>query len=400
VTGRGSVGPTRRRRPTRRDAGDGSVFQRGDGRWVARLKLTDGRYRYLYGENKAAVKARLVEVIRAVDEGRPVPDARLTLGAYLEQWLAGLPASGLKPSTIAYYRRYVRFHVLTSELARKSLARLEAADLRRLYAEKLESGLSSTTVHHLHAVLHLALNKAVEDGKVARNIAGAIGRGSRPKVAHKEMTTIADGDQPRRFLAAGHGDRLEALLVLALTTGMRQGELRALRWKDVHLDRDPPTLAVVGSLQGSSRATLSIGTPKSGKTRVVRLSGFACEALQVHRQRQESERRQLAAEWHDNGLVFTTLALGRFGEYVSIGEMRGALRRALEKAGLQAIRFHDLRHTAASILMGGGAHPKVASEMLGHASVGITLDLYSHVTQDMQQSAVDIMDRAFGEDKR
>ncbi|MHB8537212.1 MAG: tyrosine-type recombinase/integrase [Candidatus Dormibacteria bacterium] len=390
----------RRRRPTRRDPGDGSIFQRGDGRWVARLKLPDGRYRYLYGENKAAVKARLVEVTRAVDEGRPVPDARLTVGAYLEQWLAGLPASGLKPATIAYYRRYVRFHVLTSELARMSLARLDAADLRRLYAEKLESGLSSTTVHHLHAVLHLALNKAVEDGKAARNVAGVIGRGSRPKVAHKEMTTIADGDQPRRFLTAAHGDRLDALLVLALTTGMRQGELRALRWKDVHLDRDPPTLAVVGSLQGDRRATLSIGAPKSGKTRVVRLSGFACDALQEHRKRQDTERRQLATEWHDQGLVFTTLAAGRFGEYVSISEMRGALRRALETASLPMIRFHDLRHTAASILMGGGAHPKVASEMLGHASVGITLDLYSHVTQDMQQSAVDIMDRAFREDKR
>jgi integrase len=397
VTERRTVG---RRRPTRRDPGDGSVFQRGDGRWVARLKLPDGRYRYLYGENKVAVKARLVEVIRAADEGRPVPNARLTLGAYLEQWLAGLPASGLKPSTIAYYRRYVRFHVLTSELSRKSLARLDVADLRRVYAEKLASGLSSTTVHHLHAVLHLALNGAVADGKVARNVAAIIGRSSRPKVARKEMTTIAEGDQPSRFLAAARGDRLEALLVLALTTGMRQGELRALRWKDVYLDRKPPALSVVGSLQGARRSSLSIGTPKSGKTRVVRLGDRAREALREHRQRQEVERRQLGPEWHDGGLVFTTLAPGRFGEYVSISEMRGALRRALATAGLPIIRFHDLRHTAATILMGGGAHPKVASEMLGHATTAITLDLYSHVSQDMQQSAVDIMDRAFREDRQ
>ncbi len=343
------------------------------------------------------MKARLAEVTRTVDEGLPVPDQRLTLGAYLEHWLAGLQGGGLKPASVAYYASNIRLHVLTSDLSGKSLVRLEASDLRALYAKKLASGLSSTSVHHLHAVLHLALNSAVEDGKVARNVAALIGRGSRPSVARREMTTIADGDQPRRFIAAVQGERLEALFVLAVTTGMRQGELRALRWKDVHLDRETPVLSVVGSLE---QATQNIGTPKSGKPRVVRLSELSREALRAHRQRQDTERRQLGPEYRDRGLVFTTLAPGRFGEYASIREMRGALSRALTKAGLPAIRFHDLRHTAASILMGGGAHPKVASEMLGHASVGITLDLYSHVTQDMQQSAVDIMDRAFREDKR
>jgi len=361
------------------------------------LKLADGRYRYLYGANKSVVKARLAEVARAIDEGRPVPDARLTVGAYLEQWLTGLQSGGLKPATVAYYARYVRLHILNTELSGRSLARLEASDVRALYAHKLASGLSSTTVCHLHAVLHLALNSALEDGKIARNVAALIGRGSRPSAARREMTTIAEGDQPRRFLAALQGERLEALFVLALTTGMRQGELRALRWKDVHLDRDPPVLSVVGSLE---RATQIIGTPKSGRTRVVRLSDLAREALHKHQQRQDIERRVLATEYHDLGFVFTTLAPGHFGEYVGIREMSRALHRALDKAGLPRIRFHDLRHTAASILMGGGAHPKVASEMLGHASVGITLDLYSHVTQDMQQSAVDIMDRAFREDEQ
>ena len=346
------------------------------------------------------MKARLAEVKRAVEEGRPVADARLTLGAYLEQWIAGLPAGGLKPSTVAYYKRYVRFHVLSSELARRSLARLDASDLRRIHAEKLASGLSSTTVHHLHAVLHLALNAAVADGKAARNVAAIIGRSRRPKVARKEMTTIADGDQPSRFLEVARRDRLEALLVLALTTGMRQGELRALRWKDVHLDRKQPALSVVGSLQGASRSSLSIGTPKSGKARWVPLGGRAREALREHRQRQEIERRQLSAEWHDSGLVFTTLAVGRFGEYVSISEMRGALHRALATAGLPRIRFHDLRHTAATMLIAGGVPIPTVAAILGQADPSTTARLYAHVTPTMQQSAVDIMDRAFREEKR
>jgi integrase len=395
VTERRPAGRTRRR-PTRRDPGDGSIFQRGDGRWVARLKLPDGHFRYLYGENKAAVKTRLAEVIRAVDEGRPAPDARLTLGAYLEQWLAGLPDRSQKPSTVAFYKRYVRFHVLTNELARKPLARLEAADLRQLFAEKHASGLSPTTVHHLRAVLRYALNKAVEDGKVARNVATF----TKEKKRKVTMKTIAEGDQPQRFLAAARGERLEALLVVAITTGMRQGELRALHWTDVHLDRTPPELSVVGSLQGDRRSSLSIGTPKSDEGRNIPLLESACDALREHRQRQEVERRQLGAEWHDSGLVFTSLARGRFGEYVSISEMRGALRRALTGAGLQTIRFHDLRHTAATWHLARGVPALVVSKMLGHSSVAFTLDLYAHVIPSMQQDAVDIMNRAFGEVKR
>ena len=146
----------------------------------------------------------------------------------------------------------MRRHVLPSGIGGKPLAWLDPIDLRRFYAEKLASGLSSTSVHHLHALLHVALQRAVDDGLLGRNVAALVGRSNRPKVRRVEMTTIAAGDQPRRFLEAAKGECLEALLVLALTTGMRRGELLALRWKDVDLDRG--TLAVTGSLQGESRA--------------------------------------------------------------------------------------------------------------------------------------------------
>jgi integrase len=220
----------RKPRPGRRDAGDGAVFQRGDGRWVARLKLPDGGgWRYFYGKDRASAKARLTAAQRALEDGRPVPDQRQTFGAHLEQWVNALPSASIKPSTCRYYTRYVRYHLLTSDLARKPLARLEPADLRQFYADKLASGLSSTSVHHLHATIHVALNQALDDGKVARNVAALIGRTNRPKVRSREMTTIAAGDQPARFLDAARGERLDALLVLAITSGMRQGELRALR---------------------------------------------------------------------------------------------------------------------------------------------------------------------------
>jgi len=378
-----------RRRPGRRDPGDGAIFQRADGRWVARLRVPGGAgaSRYFYGKTKAIAKARLTEAQRSIEDGRPLVDQRVTVGAYLEQWLSGLPTGSAKPATIAYYKRYVRFHVLTSDLAKKPLARLDVADLRSLYAAKLASGLSSTTVHHLHAVIHLALNSAVEDGKLSRNVASLIGRSNRPKATRKEMVTIAEGDQARRFLAAAKGERLEALFVLALTTGLRQGELRALRWKDVDLDRG--VLAVRGSVMGTARATMTIGTPKNGKARSVELGSIAVQALREHRARQLEERKVVPLRG-DLGLVFCN----EWGEYLPTNTIVLALRRALSRAGLPVIRFHDLRHTAATLMLRQGVHPKMASEMLGHSTIAITLDLYSHITPTMQRQAADAIDRA------
>jgi integrase len=382
--------PGRSRSRRRRDAGDGSIFQRSDGRWVARLRDSAGRPRYLYAKDRVHAKQRLAEAQAVVHIGQPLPDQRLTFGRYLLDWVAGLGA-GVKPRTIAYYDRYVRRHLLTSDLAQKPVARLEPSDLRRLYAAKLSSGLSSTSVHHIHAVVHVALQRAVDDGVLGRNVAALVGRSNRPKVRRVEMNTIADGDQPRRFLEAAKRERLEALLVLAITTGMRRGELLALRWKDVDLDRG--VLAVTGSLQGESRPTLSIATPKSGKSRTVALGTVAVTALREHRKRQVQDQLLVGSEWCDLGLVFSTA----FGDFLSPTTLRLALRRTLTRASLPTIRFHDLRHSAATLMLSRGVHPKMASEMLGHSTIAITLDLYSHVTANMQRQAADAIDAALAD---
>jgi integrase len=374
----------------RRDRGDGAIFQRADGRWVARLRDSAGRTRYLYAKDRAQAKQRLAEAQAVVHVGQPLPDQRLTFGRYLLDWVAGLGA-GVKPRTVAYYETYVRRHLLPTDLAQKPLARLEPSDLRRLYTAKLSSGLSSTSVHHIHAVIHVALQRAVDDGVLGRNVAALVGRSNRPKVRHIEMNTIAEGDQPRRFLEAAKGERLEALLMLALTTGMRRGELLALRWKDVDIDRS--VLAVTGSLQGQSRPTLSIATPKSGKSRSVALGTIAVTSLREHRKRQAQEQLLVGGEWRDVGLVFST----EFGDFLSPTTLRLALRRTLTRAGLPTIRFHDLRHSAATLMLSRGVHPKMASEMLGHSTIAITLDLYSHVTANMQREAADAIDAALAD---
>jgi integrase len=383
------TGPAQRqaRGRRRRDPGDGSIFVRADGRWVARLKLGDGTSRYFYGRTKSEVKSRLRDAQRAVEDGSPLPSQRLTVAAYLEQWLTALPATAVKPATVAYYESYVRKHLLTADFAAKPLSRLGPADLERLYARKLADGLSTTTVHHLHAVIHRALARAVQQSEVARNVADLVD----PPAAASLQMAVLTGQQPARLLAALDGERLEALYVVALSAGLRRGELLALRWKDVDLDRG--VLSVTGSLQGTRRATLAIGTPKSGRSRAVALGPQAVAALRAHRACQVDERLRAGSLWTDLGLVFTN----EFGGYLSPTTLSNALDRILRQAGLPDIRFHDLRHSAATLMLSHGVHPKVVSEMLGHASVGITLDLYSHVTPTLQREAADKIGRALAE---
>ena len=375
-------GPARRRRG-RRDPGEGAIFQRGDGRWVARLKLPDASSRYFYGRTKEDVRLRLREAQRSIEDGRVPADQKLTLGAYLQRWLEGLPATDLKPRTIGYYRQYVRTHVAGSELARKPLARLAPQDLRELYARKLASGLSRSTVHHIHAVLHRALAVADREGVIPRNVADLV---DGPGYAKTELHVLT-GDEPDRFLEAVAGEPLEALFVLAVTSGLRQGELLALRWANV--DLDDGALEVIGSLSGLRRADRQVVTPKTGKGRRVSLAAPAITALREHRRRQTEFRLAVGAEWLDRGLVFCD-ETGHFGDYLRPANLNRALNRILEGARLPRIRFHDLRHTAATRMLGRGIHPKIASEMLGHSSIHVTLDRYSHVTTTMQRDAVRI----------
>ena len=369
------------KRRVRRDPGDGAVFQRGDGRWVARLKLPDASRRYFYGRTKDEVRVRLREAQRSIEDGRLPTDQKMTLGAYLQRWLDGLPATDLKPRTIGYYRQYVATHITGSELARKPLARLTPQDLRELYARKLASGLSRSTVHHIHAVLHRALAVAEREGAVARNVADLV---DGPGHGKPKLQVLTD-DQPEQFLATVVGEPLEALFVLAVTSGLRQGELLALRWENVDLSGGE--LEVVGSLSGQRRADLQVVTPKTGNGRRVSLAPHAVSALREHRRRQAELRLTIGAEWLNRGLVFCD-ETGRFGDYVRPANLNRALDRILNRAGLPHIRFHDLRHTAATRMLSRGVHPKIASEMLGHSSIHVTLDRYSHVTSTMQRDAV------------
>jgi integrase len=368
----------------RRANNEGSVYQRGNGTYAARLVLPDGQRRDFYARTKQEALTKLRAARRAHDDGLPAFTAKQTVGTYLAGWLAGARPA-LKPRTWQRYEQFVRLYAAPA-LGTIPLTALTPADLRELYAARLEAGASSTTVHQLHAVLHRALEQAYRDGLSARNVADLV---KAPRPAGHEMQTLTP-EQARSLLTTAADERLEALYVLALHTGARQGELLALRWPDVELDAG--SLNVRGTMQ-RTKDGLRIESPKTaGSRRRVSLTRAATEALRRHRLAQNAERLKLGAAWDDNGLVFAN----ELGRPIEAGNL---LRRSfwplLAKAGLPRIRFHDLRHTAATLMLGKGVHPKIASEMLGHSKIGITLDLYSHVTPTMQRQAVDALDAVF-----
>ncbi len=365
----------------RRGNNEGSIYQRGDGRWAAAVSLGGGRRKHVYGKSREEVARKLTWALTAAQEGLPIPSDRVTVGRFLEQWL-GAERPGLRAGTWRRYEQLARLHV-QPELGSVRLVRLCPADLQRLYAKCLAHGLSSTTVHHVHGLLHRALGQATRWGLVSRNVASLV---DPPRRRRREMVTLGPAEA-RRLLSAAKGNRLEAMYVLALATGMRQGELLALHWSDV--DAEAGKLRVKGTLLRTPDGLVIAETKTRSSRRAVDLPARAIEALRRHRAVQAAERLRAGDAWEDWGLVFAN----KVGRPIEAGNL---LRRSfwplLEQAKLPRIRFHDLRHSAATLMLGRSVHPKVVSEILGHSQIGITLDLYSHVTPTMQREAAQAME--------
>jgi integrase len=364
----------------KRGNGEGSIYQRGsDGRWVAALIMTNGKRVTRTAKTHAEAVKKLEALLKARAEHAPVSADRST-AAFLHEWLAAIQGS-VSPATYERYEQYIRVHVVPA-LGRVKLGRLTPQHVQAFYADRLAAGLSPTTVNHLHAVLRMAVKQAVRWDLVPRNVVELV---RPPRKAQTEVVALTV-EQARMLLAAAAGHRFEALIVLAVKTGMRQGELLALRWQDVDLVRG--VLQVRGSLR-RTRQGLVIGTPKTAASRrKVMLSAGCVEALRRHRVRQDEERRR--SSWVETGLVFPNRS-GRPVEKQHF--LFREFRPLLARAGLPPVTFHALRHTAATLLLEQGTHPKIVQELLGHSNVGMTLNRYSHVTPILMSGTAAMMDR-------
>jgi integrase len=367
----------------KRGNGEGSIHRRKGGGWCAQYTVytAKGRKRRtLYGKTRQEVAAKLAKALSDREGGITFDADNLRLGDYLQRWLEDSKKGSVKRVTYEGYARQVRNHLLPT-LGRIKLRALTPAHLRGLYREKTETGLSARTVGYIHTTIHNALEQAVKDGLVPRNVADIV---KPPQLCREEIQPLTPA-QTKTLLEAVGGDRFEALYVLAVTAGPRQGELLGLKWEDIALDRS--LLQVRRTLSSTKGGEPIFSNPKTAKgRRSVKLTARAVEVLRRHRERQLEEREEVAGLWQNHDLVFPT----RVGTPMSRHNLVArSFKPILKRAGLPEIRFHDLRHTCATLMLAVGANPKVAQETLGHANVTITLDTYSHLLPTMQDEVAE-----------
>jgi integrase len=374
----------------KRGNGEGSIGRRKSGGWYAQYTVytSEGRKRRtLYGKTRQEVATKLSKALADREGGLTFDAGSLTVGEYMTRWLSHSVQDTVSQKTYERYESIVRVH-LSPALGRIRLKALTSDHVRGLYREKLDSGLAPRTVLHIHRTLSKALKQATDDGLIPRNAAASV----KPPQARREEMQPLSRDQVRMFLDTVKGDRMEALYVLAVTSGLRQGELLALKWEDVDLEGTNPTLEVRRSLS-ETRGRRSFVIPKSGRGRHLRLSKRAASALRVHRKRQLEERVRKAGLWEDHGLIFPS----EVGTPMSGRNLYRAFKIRVKRAALpQTLRFHDLRHTCATLLLRQGVNPKFVQELLGHADISLTLNTYSHVLPDMGDAAAGGMDAALG----
>jgi integrase len=371
----------------KRGNGEGSITRRNDGRWCARYTLHTAagpKRRSIYGKSRQEVAEQLSKALSDRANGLVFDAGKVTVGEYLDRWLADSVRDSVRQRTFERYEQIARVHVKPT-LGRAKLKNLTPTHVRGLYREKLDAGLSPRTVQYIHTTLHKALKEAVGDGLIPRNATEAV---KAPRPVKKEIMSLSP-EQARAFLEAARGDLFEALYVLAIHCGLREGELLGLRWDD--LDLEHGTLSVRRTLS-ETRTGRKFEAPKNGKGRSIKLTPAAIQALREHLQRQLGEIEQIGSLYQDQGLVFPA----RAGTPMNAKNLTArSFKPLLAKAGLpRSVRLHDLRHTCATLLLGKGVHPKIVQELLGHATIAITLDTYSHVLPNMQQEAVTAMENA------
>ncbi len=377
----------------------GSIIKRGKSSYTIVLNLGNdprtGKRKQQWvsvkGTKKDAEK-RLSELFHQLDTGTFMRPTKTTLAEYLERWLKDYAWPNLAPRTAEGYETIVRQHLIP-KLGNLSLTQLRPEHLQKYYSEMLSigrcdrpGGLSAQTVRHHHTALHKALQTAVEWGLLNRNVADAI---KPPRTQRPEMKTW-DEDDITRFLEAAKETPYHCLFYLALFTGMRRSELLGLKWSDVDLILGEAS--VTRSLHHLRDGSIVFRSPKTAKgRRTVALPPSATLLLKEHRERQKLEQAMLGVLSGDDDLVFSHLD----GKPLRPNTITRAWTILADRAGVKVIRLHDARHTHASLMLKQGIHPKIVQERLGHATIAVTLDTYSHVAPGLQEAAAKRFDEVF-----
>lgn len=356
----------------RRANGEGTIYKRADGRWCSSISLPNGKRKYLYGKSRKEVVTKLSAAQQDVERGLPIPPERLKVKDFVACWLQDVAKPRVRQGTWENYEKAVRLYIIPE------LGEIKLKELQPLHIRELERGLAnrgrSAMANHVHAVLRLALKQAARENLIARNPIDQMDSPRRPA----PRVNYLSPEQIQHLLKAAEEDPFYAVYVLAVTTGMRIGEILGLCWADVQLE---DAVLKVRQQVTQTRGGLTVSEPKTkAGRRIILLPRLAVQALKQHQDQQGRPTE---------GLIFHTskgTAIYRTNFY------KRSWYPVLDRAGIPRIRLHDLRHSAATLLLAEGIHPKVVAERLGHSRVSTTLDIYSHVLPGLQKEVANRLD--------
>lgn len=378
----------------------GYIRRRGKRSWQITIELerdAEGKRQQAFHTvrgTKRDAQQRMHELIHQLNQGEYVKPQGVSVGEYLEQWLEGAARRKVAPKTFARYAEICRKH-LSPAFGSIALDKLSPMNIDEYYSRALKEGrlkgsggLSARTVLQHHRILHEALRQAVHWRLIGRNPTDAV-HPPRPRQVEMRALNYAETVQ---LLAAARNTRLYVPILFVVTTGLARSELLALRWRDIDLDASSVT--VNRSVTKVKGEIFLKDTKARKRRRRLPLLQIAVEALRRHRARQNEERLLLGPGYQDQDLVFPDID----GSFWDPESLSGLFRTLVKHTAIGHVRFHDLRHTHATQMLLDNVHPKIVSERLGHSTVSITLDIYSHVQQGMQEEAVNRLDAVYREE--
>ena len=368
---------------------EGTISQRPDGRWEARIcfgyEAGKLKRKSFYGKTREEVSKQMVTALAELNAGRTLPDEKVTLENFLESWLEGTAKARVRTSTYRRYRTLIKNHI-NPHVGKIPVGKLSPQQAQRLWTTLQKADLSGRTIIQVRAVLRTALNQALRHGLTNRNSAALTDAPKPSQFEHVYLTA----DESKALLEAAKGHKLEALITLALTTGLRMGEILGLTWNEIDLEAKQLRVSQQQQRVGDELVLIEPKTSKSKRS--IPLTQIAVDALKSHRQHQiDLHRVDSGRDRIVSGRVFVN-------ERGAPLENSTALRqfyRLLDKSGLKRMRLHDLRHSCATLLVSMGVHPRLIMELLGHSTIAMTMNVYSHVSPEIARQTATAMESMF-----
>jgi integrase len=373
----------------RRGNSEGSIYQCQDGRWRGEISIgykPNGRpkRKVIYGATRVEVSDGMKVLLRNQQQGFEIKPVKLTLKSFLETWMLEVAAPKLRPATIQSYEWLIKNHIVPA-IGDKILESLTPRDVQLCINGMVAKKMSPRSAAHALATLRSALSTAEKWAYVPRNVAALVDAPRSKRYQAQTLTT----EQAKSLLHVTAADRLGALYTVALSLGLRLGEALALAWEDV--DLVTRQLRVRRSLQRIHGKLVFVETKSERSNRTLRLPAVCVSSLARHAELQAKERAWAGSRWVDSGLCFTS----RLGTPLDGPNVTHQFQKILLVSGLPKMRFHDLRHQAASLLIAQGVHPRTVMEILGHSQIGITMNLYGHILPELHDEAAEKMDAIF-----